>query len=622
MSRSAGERAHRNPGRVSSGGRAAHPARRLRAAAPALLLTLLALPVPSPAFAQAVGASSAPVLTAPVEDSLIRLQEGWLQWTTALYSNDSERARGVVENLVETTQRLGMRGLPDLAGGALVQAVDAARKGESSRAALALEAAERLDPGRPETAFAAAEVARLSGSWAEMVAAEGRGYARLPSAGLERKLALYDLLLWGVASLLLACGLFAVLAMAVRGPALVRDLGRAVSGRLGGVPAAVAGLVVAAVLLWPLVLPSGLLWLVLYWTLLLWGYLGLPERMVLVFGWLVVAITPLLVAEIGDRVAFSLSPPVRAMESAARGSLYGGLFTDLGVLPAALPENPAVDHFLADLHVRFGQWEGARRRYERVLAKEPQNLPALVNLGAYYFNREDFGNAVAYLRQATAVPGGDSTERAAAYFDLSQAYSQSYLFDEQRAAHLEARRIDNDQVSRWLRGPGRQQIVTVEGGIDRVDEMERALRAKRSAQDGVSPALAMLRRARPAILVLVLAAAAIAIHAAIRSRGGSRRAGVPPAEHGGGWWSAVLVPGLPSLHRGRGARALGALLLVVAPALVFVAGSGRLGFDLPWRHDPGGWFLPAIAILVLAAVLAVRVVRAAREAGRARASGA
>jgi hypothetical protein len=45
---------------------------------------------------------------------------------------------------------------------------------------------------------------------------------------------------------------------------------------------------------------------------------------------------------------------------------------------------------------------------------------------------------------------------------------------------------------------------------------------------------------------------------------------------------------------------------------VLLRGAGGLGYELPWRHDPGGWFLPAIALLVLVVVMTARFVRSGR----------
>ncbi|HSL83144.1 MAG TPA: tetratricopeptide repeat protein, partial [Thermoanaerobaculia bacterium] len=489
--------------------------RRGRARGPLVAAALLAAlaAVAPPAAAQGVTAAAAPELTPPVEQSLSRLQEGWLQWTGAFYGGDPERAREVADDLVATAGQLGMRRLPDLAAGALVQAVEAAREGEAERSALALEVAERLDPGRPEIAFAAADAALLARNLPAAVVAQARGWLRLPRMGLEWRITLHGLFLWGLASLLLAAGLFAALLMGVRGPALVQDLERFLARHFRALPTTAVWAVAAVLLLWPLVLPAGVLWLALYWSLLLWGYTGAGGRAVLVVAWVLLGTAPVVVTQARERVALALSPPVRALESVARDRLYGGLFTDLSILPGALPDEPAVDHFFADLHVRLDQWDDARRHYEAVLEEEPENVDALVNLGAYYFDRSDFGNAVALFQQAAALAGHRSVQAAAAHFDLSIAYAESYLYDEQREALLEARRIDDLRVSRWMQRPERNRIVTVEGGVARIGEIEDALRAEWSPPSEVSRPLRLLRRGRPAILIALLAAVAAAFHA-------------------------------------------------------------------------------------------------------------
>lgn len=598
MSRSGGERA--------AGGTRAR--RTVPAVGPACLL-LAALLTGAPAGAQVVPGPGAPELTAPVQEALLDLQEGWLQWSGALYGGDPDRARAVLEQLLATAERLGMDRLPDLSAGALAQAVEAAREGEGDRAALALEAAERLDPGRPEAAFAAADVARLSGDHAAAFVEQARGYLRLPRMGLEWTLALNDLFLWALASLLLAAGLFVALQMGLRGPDLVRDLGRFVARRFGSLPAGATGVLVAIVLLWPLVLPAGLLWLALYWSALLWIYSGTSGRVVLVLSWVALAAAPVIGTHARERVDLALSPPVRAMHSVARDRLYGGLFTDLAVLPGVLPDAPAVHHFLGDFHLRLGQWDQARRRYELVLESEPETVSVLVNLGAYYFNRGDYGNAVALFQQATALGSARRVASAAAHYDLSLAYAESYLFDEQREALLEARRIDDVRVSRWLRRSEQERIVTVEGGVARIPEIERALRREWSPPTEVSPALQVLRIARPAIAVLLLAVLAAVASALLGARPGR----APRGSAAGGSLAAYVVPGLPSAASGRNGRAFLALVVTAGLGLGALVAGGGPAFPLPWRYDPGSTFPIAAAVLVIAMLGAGRAVRVARS---------
>lgn len=123
----------------------------------------------------------------------------------------------------------------------------------------------------------------------------------------------------------------------------------------------------------------------------------------------------------------------------------------------------------------------------------------------------------------------------------------------------------------------------------------------------MSRPLRLLRRGRPAILVALLAAVAMAFHAVRRAR-----AGAPAAPALGSRLLPVLVPGLASAAAGRVIRAYGALWLLSALVLALLAGAGGVGYSVPWRYDPGGWFLQAVAGALLLGWLTVRGVRVAR----------
>ena len=168
-------------------------------------------------------------------------------------------------------------------------------------------------------------------------------------------------------------------------------------------------------LLWPLALPSGPLWLLLFWSALLWGYGSRSERWATVGVWLLASFAPWVAAAAQQRVAIALSPPMRALANLAEGRLYGGLFGDLQVLKAAIGGDPAVVELIGDVNRTLGQWDEARVIYRRVLESEPQNVPVLLNLGAYHFRKADFAVANEYfLRAAGTVPAP-----AGAFYDLS-----------------------------------------------------------------------------------------------------------------------------------------------------------------------------------------------------------
>jgi tetratricopeptide (TPR) repeat protein len=354
-------------------------------------------------------------------------------------------------------------------------------------------------------------------------------------------------------------------------------------------PAAVV--VTALVLLWPLALPSGLLWLALFWSLLLWAYSSGSERLVLVGLWLLVGAAPLVVTEQRRQVAVTLSPPVQAMESLEQRRLYGGLFTDLGALRALLPESPAVKHLLGDVHRSLNQWDVARSLYRQVLEKEPENTSALMNLGAYFFLKGDFGSAIEHFQKVATV----DPQNSAAHFNLSQAYSESYLFNESKRSLDQARAIDDDRVDFWMRNLSQQRVVTLNGGMTRIPEIRQELLDAWRSQEGNDERLALFRRGLPLLVSALLILVAVALHFARR---GERPE--PSRERRTlGRWGRALLPGFRSAEEGEGAKSYGALLLPLG--LLMLPFFQALGYRIPWGYDPSNvsaWIVAIVGLVL------------------------
>jgi len=564
-------------------------------------LALLSLLAPLPLAAAPAGrpASSPHLtgieLTAPVQQALQQLGEQWTQWGNA---NDPERAAAVVDDLLATGRQLGMRRLPDLAQGALVTAVRLARQGEVKRAHWALASAERLDPARPETAFAAAAVDRIEGRWPAAFLHLAVGYARLFGLPLERYLWLQELALWSLCLLVATGGLFIAAQMATKGGALFRDLADLLGRRL---PRAVALPLGALLLLWPLAMPSGPAWVLLYWSVLLWGYASRSERAILAGVWFLVGAAPFLVSEQRREVTAALSPPAVAIENLAERRLYGGLFADLGVLRSLLPENAAVKQLVADLHRSLNQWDLARSHYRQVLEKEPNNTYALLDLGVYFYDKGDYGNAIQSFQKAAA----SDTRNAAAPFDLSQAYAATYAFDEQKSALTQAQEIDDARVDGWVKA-GDQRAVAADGGIARIPEIRRQLLASLGGPEGGAPGLELLRRGISLALAAGLLLLAVALHLVRRPFGYTE----PPLSFrlGGTPWARLrraLLPGLSSAEVGQGWKTYLALLVPVG--LLMLPLFGDLGYRIPWGYDPGSLLPWTFAAAGLAIYLIARL---------------
>jgi tetratricopeptide (TPR) repeat protein len=565
-----------------------------RLAAAFLLAGLLLAPAAAPA---AGPPASNFELSRGVSQSLLHLQEVWLQWISAFYQGDRAAAAAQVAELRTSLTRLGFTRLPELSMGASVRAIGAARQGDLERAEWALDDAEALDPGRPETAFGRALAAWEAKRYPRAVWQQMVGYARLFALTPNDELATQNLLLGALAVALLAGAGFVLVQLATKGSRLYW----AISSRLGLLPAPLAHLLTIVLLLWPLATPGGLLWALLYWSVLLWGFGSLSERLVFSVLWLLLAVTPLALAQQQQKVAALLTPPVRAVAALNEGRLYGALFTDLGLLPSMLPESVAVRQMLGDLHRLLGQWDEARIYYAQVLEKEPQNVAALLDLGAYHFLTGDHGGSVQFFqRAATADPTS-----AAAYYNLSQAYSDAYQFGEQREALARARLLDEGRVNRWIQQSSSERVITFNGGLARHEEVLRNLQRTMQPPATSAKMVRNVRRWLPLGISLTALVLALALQRVL-PRGDSPP---PPrlVNRPGrlAMLLRVLLPGIPSAEDGNGGRAYLALL-VVALALVLLGGS-RLIYPLPLGLQPGTAAPAAAAATLLVLFLAGRV---------------
>lgn len=545
-------------------------------------------------------------LTSPVRQQLRLLNEAWRSWTRAYYQGDEDAASGALDQLRSTAAGLGMSRLPDLSTAASVFAVQAAREDDFERARWALAAARELDPDRPETDFSGATIRRLEGDFPGALSSSVKGYLGFLWLPLERSIWLHDVGLWLLYVMIISGGIFLALQMATKGGSLFHDLARFMSPPLA---LATADALTLAALVWPLILPSGLLWLALYWSILLWGYGSLSEKLVFVVLWLTLGVMPLVLSFQQKTVQLSLAPPVRAMDHVTAGRLYGALFSDLGVLRTLMPDHPVAREVVADVHRRFGQWEHARSTYTTLLetggVQGERAAPARNNVGVYHHRRKDFGTAVNYFAQASR----EDPTLAEAFFNLAQAYSQLYKFSDSNLAMARAKELDRSRVNVWERAqvPVEENAIGVDGGLKRAEELRAQLRSTWYGSEESSTALDLWRRHLSLSVMAGVLLLAVTVHL-VRSQLGYRsdlledRALLSPAVDR---WLRALVPGLHSVRNGRGAAAF--LAITVPVALLLVVPFRGLSYRVPLGYDPGPWLPATLGLGGLAVVFLLRL---------------
>lgn len=545
-----------------------------------------------------------------VRQRLNALQESWIEWLTSVQEGDATRATREAENLLSIADGLGLSRLPELSIAAAARAERFARAKDFEGAELSLTAAGLLDPDRPEVDFARATVHLERGQRLAALRSTARGYWRSLFDPIYRYVLIGDLVLWCLAIVtLLVAGLVAM-QWSTRGILLFRDLVRFFER---SVPSVLAHILAVVLLLWPVLLPAGLLWLALYWSVLAWGYGSRWEKLAMIVAWVVLGLAPLLVSEQIRRMNLDTTARVRAMQGAAQGRLVGSMFHDLEPLSTQLPDSVALKHFLADLHLSIHQWELARTLYREVLDAEPDNAAAASDLGTCIFYEGNLEQAIALLQRATSL----DPELAKAFFNLSRALSEQYRFDESSEALRSASELDAVRVSEWIRNADRSEIVMVGGGFARQGEIRDQLARMWSEQERNSDLFALWRRTMSLPLALIFVIPAVLLYF-ISSKGGNRSRRVERAWFEGPLETArrVLLPGFTEAEEGRWGSAVIALLvpllLIAAPFWV------RVTYGVPWGLVPpsfGLGFLPLVALLVFLAIRGLRIVRNRSKGG-------
>ncbi len=166
------------------------------------------------------------------------------------------------------------------------------------------------------------------------------------------------------------------------------------------------------------------------------------------------------------------------------------------------------------------------------------------------FRQGDFPNAISFFeRAATADPNLSEP-----FYNLSQAYSETFSFDEVEKAQQDARKKDEKRVVAWIADS--RSVILVEGGIDRMPELTEKLEAAIAHGDGQSNRLAF------GFVVLVGSLLAALGWSSLRHQilpGARFGQSVPSANR----WLLALVPGAQSADVGAGIVAFLQVLLPI-----------------------------------------------------------
>jgi tetratricopeptide (TPR) repeat protein len=413
-------------------------------------------------------ASAAPERVSPLPPPATRsgLRGRWFEFLSALNDDDFPSARLASADLLRTASRVGISRLSDFSRAALYQARLADRQGKADRAALALDTAIQLDPDLVDPRWEKARVAWSRRDYAASAAALGEALTALFQAEESRREFVSNAaLLVGASFALAAAGLVLALTLRYVRRMLhsIRERAEPVFGRGGTVAVAI---VVLALPLW---LSFGPFWLLLYWAVLVCVHCGTRERVVLAGALLVVGFLGPFSNAIADRNLIARSPLVSAAVDLDEKKEEGGSVDLLRRASQVFSEDPDVWFLLGRFAQRRDDYDEASADYARALKDDPKNFRAMIGIGNIHFWQGDLGEAMTDYRNAIPMQPGS----ALAWYNLSLAQGDAYLFDQQKESLANARRLSPRDVDRWIESPSLARVLSLDYSIDEAERRSR-----------------------------------------------------------------------------------------------------------------------------------------------------
>jgi Flp pilus assembly protein TadD len=375
----------------------------------------------------------------------------WPQATAAARDGDFEAADKHVAELVATERTHGIDSFPVYAASAAGLASET-EKANSELAGWAAKAAGALDPRSPGVAFSEADRAARKGDWAGAVKFAMRGFGRVFGNYRTNVLSRADLMIVGACAIIVTAIIFAIALFIRYGRSMAHDFREMLSNTFTGGSITVLAF---ALLLLPVFLWLGPMWLLLYWLMIFFGYAGIGERIAIVVLLLLVAFVPIGLDYTAHRVAGIDSPVLIAAISSNYQSYQPEALRRVQELITAAPDQAALHVLAGNMLVFEGSDDQAGVHYRRAIELRPRYAGAHVNLGNLLFLNNEFAAAITQYEQAENA----DPDLAVAFYNHSVAAGETYKFDLQAQMLDRARNADRSLVDRLARNPPQQKVV-------------------------------------------------------------------------------------------------------------------------------------------------------------------
>lgn len=189
----------------------------------------------------------------------------------------------------------------------------------------------------------------------------------------------------------------------------------------------------------PFFLRLDMLWALLFWTILLWGYVSKRERQLIFFFFIVVIYFPFFLRTSSAFLNTSSSEVILEMHRANYEVWDGENEHKLQAWLATHPDDAEVLFTVGLIDKRRGGYFQAEKSYQKAIQQDGQWDEAYSNLGNVYLAQKEPASAIASYEKAVGL----NPSKASYHFNLYRAYSlQTFLSSKSDRAFQKARQLD------------------------------------------------------------------------------------------------------------------------------------------------------------------------------------
>jgi tetratricopeptide (TPR) repeat protein len=200
------------------------------------------------------------------------------------------------------------------------------------------------------------------------------------------------------------------------------------------------------VLFIPFFLRLDLMWAILFWIIVLWGYVSARERQFAVVFLIILVYLPFFLRTSSSFLNGPATDIILAMNEVNNESWDRGTEEKLRDWSLSRSDDPAILFTLGLVEKKQGRYPQAENFYRRAIEREPNFSDAYSNLGNVYLAQKQIPLAIASYQRAIEI----NPDKGSYHYNLYRAYSQeTFLSGRSDKAFQKARQLDPELVQRY-----------------------------------------------------------------------------------------------------------------------------------------------------------------------------